>query len=252
MPSLTLTPSGASLQSTLPRGERRDIVAVSDSEAGFNPRSRGGSDMSADTWASHTRSFNPRSRGGSDSAAMSATRTGQSFNPRSRGGSDPIRFFQPLFRIRLQSTLPRGERRVHIQGPDGDCSLQSTLPRGERHSGHGAHGAGHQLQSTLPRGERLSQLIGFEALGNASIHAPAGGATTASRLHRQDLRASIHAPAGGSDGRVLERFPASDQASIHAPAGGATTGWEFHRSLRWASIHAPAGGATSRAHAIQP
>ena len=97
-------------QSTLPRGERRgsrwlstlvttvsihapargatlsnNSCAVS---AGFNPRSRAGSDERGDRGASLYECFNPRSRAGSDHTQPMQRRYHNGFNPRSRAGSD--------------------------------------------------------------------------------------------------------------------------------------------------------------------
>ena len=77
------------------------------------------------------------------------------------------------------------------------------------------------LQSTLPHGERLPRRAFFRGRLEASIHAPARGATRAESLHRCHGQASIHAPARGATHRgVCARPPG--RASIHAPARGAT------------------------------
>ncbi len=54
----------------------------------FNPRSRGGSDITSIVNVSVILSFNPRSRGGSDACFFPLFAMRGCFNPRSRGGSD--------------------------------------------------------------------------------------------------------------------------------------------------------------------
>ena len=144
----------AGLQSTLPHGERHSMYTSS-----------GGSSSS----------FNPRSRTGSDCAGYAQLETGLCFNPRSRAGSDEIPAKQPgnclasihapvrgatcqapawMRTMKLQSTLPHGERLVNYR-------------KGEEYAGFNPRSrAGSDpvltvctsdytwLQSTLPCGER--------------------------------------------------------------------------------------------------
>ena len=101
-------------QSTLPRRERRMVrkadrnsMAISihapaegatvqfyhvwQGEIDFNPRSRGGSDITLTGVLSFSvKYFNPRSRGGSDGSSFAFFPCFSDFNPRSRGGSDTI------------------------------------------------------------------------------------------------------------------------------------------------------------------
>ena len=79
-------------QSTLPRGERH---------SGMGKRS------------DHVY-FNPRSREGSDQPKMDTYWIMQYFNPRSREGSDTYTKAAWDDSMKFQSTLPRGERRVHF------------------------------------------------------------------------------------------------------------------------------------------
>ena len=99
--------------------------------------------------------FNPRSRAGSDVTTEQIRARGLSFNPRSRAGSD---------------SDVKDDRDVWMQ-------LQSTLPRGERRSRHAQVEEPAVLQSTLPRGERPGWPGGGCRRPQASIHAPARGAT---------------------------------------------------------------------------
>ena len=55
------------------------------------------------------------------------------FSPCSRGGSDFIPRLKPGNQFLFQSTLPRRERRIHVDADIAPTSFQSTLPHGERH-----------------------------------------------------------------------------------------------------------------------
>ena len=98
----------------------------------FNPRSRAGSDRSAARRWGRPACFNPRSRAGSDRPWPAILPPWPGFNPRSRAGSDPVRAYTALSLPQLQSTLPRGERRLAERISLTAGKLQSTLPRGER------------------------------------------------------------------------------------------------------------------------
>ena len=136
------------------------------------------------------------------------------------------------------------------------------------------HALSTGFQSTRPRGARPTS--GFICMINAyvSIHAPAGGATSAQRSGPpQRLEVSIHAPAGGATAQKQTRSwsalgfnprarggrdpqkPAAEESpkvvSIHAPAGGATIYAAWRGPLAPVSIHAPAGGATLQTISMQ-
>ena len=142
-------------QSTLPRRERRASYETRTSgRCYFNPRSREGSDSSANSiinrqtlfqstlprrerhpapLPSHPlQHFNPRSREGSDGLLLHSARTEQDFNPRSREGSDRLLGRGLRCGLSFQSTLPRRERQYNrIEAVTG-FPFQSTLPRRER------------------------------------------------------------------------------------------------------------------------
>ena len=122
-------------QSTLPRGERR-------------PR---GKDE-----RSQIRSFNPRSRAGSDSTAESRfSALNVSIHAPARGATLRMDEIE-LVLIMFQSTLPRGERRLGRQGQA--LSLDSFNPRSRAGSDSEivvGSAVFTLFQSTLPRGERL-------------------------------------------------------------------------------------------------
>ena len=121
------------------------------------------------------------------------------FNPRSRTGSDFRTTCQLPEWQKLQSTLPHGERLFDLLYLPTPSKLQSTLPHGERLLPRQTNRSGWVLQSTLPHGERLDGSGRLKTRLNASIHAPARGAT-----------------------RFLISLGVISDASIHAPARGAT------------------------------
>ena len=151
--------------------------------AGFNPRSRTGSDLIGDAAAGHATGFNPRSRTGSDSSiptiptpwsvsihapARGATRSSTAksgprcFNPRSRTGSDGH-----------ELGLPPGGQGVSIHAPArGATPIDATIAYPAR------------FQSTLPHGERREQGPLLHVGNAVSIHAPARGATRSSPTGR--------------------------------------------------------------------
>ena len=143
------------------------------------------------------------------------------FSPCSRGGSDFIPRLKPGNQFLFQSTLPRRERRIHV---DADIAPTS-------------------FQSTLPHGERRRYKNGWISKNTISIHAPAWGATIPAGFPALIIRISIHAPAkGATNDKVTEGYYA--RISIHAPAKGATPWEPAQDGYRAISIHAPAKGAT--------
>ena len=104
-------------QSTLPRGERRQIRCSPKRDCNFNPRSREGSDITTRPDIRRHPDFNPRSREGSDIYLISSPcPLADNFNPRSREGSDGDNITFSWLLEEFQSTLPRGERlRRHWQ-----------------------------------------------------------------------------------------------------------------------------------------
>ena len=121
----------------------------------------------------------------------------------------------------LQSTLPHGERlaqapRLHgalaasihasargatRESMTASCcvmALQSTLPHGERRPKTCGYMTCCRLQSTLPHGKRPFWDEQYREETQASIHAPARGATIRLGCCCKYFRASIHAPARGA------------------------------------------------------
>ena len=100
------------------------------------------------------------------------------------------------------------------------------------------------FQSTHPHGVRRP-LRPAGCRGCAlSIHAPARGATAATRASGPDLDAFQSTHPHGVRRRFGEPAQETGELSIHAPARGATPGGSGSRRSRDLSIHAPARGAT--------
>ena len=255
---------------------------------GFNPRARGGRDgyrksertlcsrvsihapaggATLDRWETHRSSrvsihapaggatrvqytdqaeslrFNPRARGGRDGSALPAEPGRAGFNPRARGGRDAQELRVLVRAEKFQSTRPRGARLSLSRYPHTDLCFN---PRAR--GGRDVLVVHHSKPFTV-----------------VSIHAPAGGATSAGMITTSILlmfqstrpRGARLCPCtsrlllsrfnprarGGRDQyslcRTLEEF-----VSIHAPAGGATCLIVGLLLIRKVSIHAPAGGAT--------
>ena len=142
-------------QSTLPRGERPETASTPDQRVDFNPRSRVGSDRVQD----HIRITMPN------------------FNPRSRVGSDANLDKAEQINIIFQSTLPRGERRLH---------------RHDSRRGNTDFNPRSRVGSDVSVGDRVLRT------GYISIHAPAWGATEHRQNQRMSEHISIHAPAWGA------------------------------------------------------
>ena len=119
-------------QSTLPRRERRASYETRTSgRCYFNPRSREGSDSSANSIINRQTLFQSTLPRRERHPAPLPSHPLQHFNPRSREGSDvagrPIAASEPF-----QSTLPRRERRASSAVMGKAAAFQSTLPRRER------------------------------------------------------------------------------------------------------------------------
>ena len=220
-------------QSTLPRRERRASYETRTSgRCYFNPRSREGSDSSANSiinrqtlfqstlprrerhpapLPSHPlQHFNPRSREGSDGLLLHSARTEQDFNPRSREGSDRL--------------LGRGLR--------CGLSFQSTLPRRERQYNRIEAVTGFPFQSTLPRRERpCAATVPTSTPFNFNPRSREGSDTRYCMLVDNTV-ISIHAPAKGAT-MIGGESDSGTGISIHAPAKGATCGPRKWSAMRW-------------------
>ena len=164
-------------QSTLPRGERPSRAACSSAFAGFNPRSRVGSDRGLPPHNPLTIRFQSTlPRGERRSDRMPPAISG--FNPRSRVGSDVRQRRSRRQSQQFQSTLPRGERPAALHREPADASFNPRSRVGSDHA---------DLRWRRPTVQ-------------VSIHAPAWGATRESTTSLRRRSVSIHAPAWGATG----------------------------------------------------
>ena len=165
-------------QSTLPQGERLNLIVriLQIQEISIHAPARGATTcytgICADCFY-----FNPRSRKGSDeSAEGSPLYQDISIHAPARGATR-ILFCSPSIARKFQSTLPQGERPCLIPAQPLSHIFQSTLPQGERlidfcslsissnfnprsRKGSDIHQKSRPdrmtlFQSTLPQGERL-------------------------------------------------------------------------------------------------
>ncbi len=265
----TARPGGATgrqgpFRSALPRGERHksagfipvtrrvsirapargatqsDVLAVV-SVAGFDPRSRAGSDQPGRevlecAWF---RSALPRGERPGPACSWSRPRC---FDPRSRAGSDDSITFGPELRQAFRSALPRGERRVETRRARARGRFRSALPRGERREARRQASrrrrfdprsrAGSDIRiwpacpqfarfrSALPRGERLTAskfppvTTGFRsALPRGERPQPIASSRSLGRF-----RSAL--PRGERQQTITTRRQSA--VSIRAPARGAT------------------------------
>jgi len=121
-------------QSTLPRGERLGTVGFRLSTKLFQSTlPRGERPLAEGVGICLLNYFNPRSREGSDSSAYAALIdvNSISIHAPARGATLPPTS-ETEKNYKFQSTLPRGERRIIVEGFSTRIKFQSTLPRGER------------------------------------------------------------------------------------------------------------------------
>ncbi len=181
-------------QSTRPRGARRPAFTPQLSLYGFNPRARGGRDLRiTPQWQTGAVSIHAPA-GGATFIAGLATRLSQCFNPRARGGRDLLSFawcwtglvsiHAPAggaticrsangYRLKFQSTRPRGARPQSPLLSLSSPRFQSTRPRGARPLTHAHLSLDHGFQSTRPRGARPT--FGCRRLRGCSFNPRARG-----------------------------------------------------------------------------
>ena len=189
--------------------------------AGFNPRSRTGSDTPPSALRSASSCFNPRSRTGSDLPWRWSGNTQHRFNPRSRTGSDRFPGRGPTHSRRFNPRSRTGSDRSFWIFRPRCLPLQSTLPHGERRIRHRSGSGLFWLQSTLPHGERLSIISLCGGQKRSFNPRSRTGSDPGVRIAHCPPYASIHAPARGATKPAMGSFEAWS-ASIHAPARGAT------------------------------
>ena len=168
---------------------------------------------------------------------------------------------------RFQSTLPIGERHIHLRGqrPQSAISIhtphrgatyatyEQSLSRIHHFNPHSPSGsdiggkvyilAPSEFQSTLPIGERpnphhfLRQSVYFNP------HSPSGSDSARLIFSPAFFNFNPHSPSG-SDAFALSDFPGAGVISIHTPHRGATRKPPgLDRGIR-ISIHTPHRGAT--------
>ncbi len=150
----TSMPTQSWFQSTLPHGERLHILWTFNNCAGFNPRSRMGSDPQRKQYPQGVFCFNPRSRMGSDGSVKKRGQCLCRFNPRSRMGSD-------------------------ISEPESSRLISRFNPRSRMGSDPGKGPTARDTTGFNPR-SRMGSDYAISLLPtyrSVSIHAPAWGAT---------------------------------------------------------------------------
>ena len=186
--------------------------------------------------------FDVCSREGSDHIRRKAEGCQVNFNPRSREGSDDPKS-TAFYRSKISIHAPRGERH--------GCKRRQRVPGISSRSREGSDmeatascGPSSPFQSTLPRGERLRDSGMFARVNAISIHAPARGATQATRDSLPT--GSRHFNPRSREGSDLIKPGVSGHIliSIHAPARGATgtNNADYFNTINF--NHAPARGAT--------
>ena len=101
-------------QSTLPRGERRDVIYgdVKEIQISIHAPTRGATNDSGHFSFKNGISIHAPTRGATLIDLFIRVFL-DNFNPRSHEGSDGIHFVTPVVTVLFQSTLPRGERQDH-------------------------------------------------------------------------------------------------------------------------------------------
>ena len=101
-------------QSTLPRGERRDVIYgdVKEIQISIHAPTRGATIHGALAPCTDQISIHAPTRGATLIDLFIRVFL-DNFNPRSHEGSDGIHFVTPVVTVLFQSTLPRGERQDH-------------------------------------------------------------------------------------------------------------------------------------------
>ena len=193
----TRTAGAMQFQFALPRGERRTTAVRTGQLAGFNSRSRVGSDA----------------RGRVSCRAMTVSIRAPAWGATlvSRSSSSVCRF---------QFALPRGERPSSVFTFSPKPRFQFALPRGERRAGVRGHFEPRSFNSR----SRVGSDTDFHAVSFipvVSIRAPAWGAT---RLfdHPSGADGFQFALPRGERRGWCDYLPAAQIVSIRAPAWGAT------------------------------
>ena len=146
----------------------------------------------------------------------------------------------------FQSTLPRGERRLHRFCGHSKSKFQSTLPRGERPLLLPDWVRQLIFQSTLPRGERHCSALSTPNRYGISIHAPARGATRFRFFRCSFFSFQSTLPRGERHTLVVHQSPFLNFNPRSREGSDCFMAWRGHPKV--ISIHAPARGATFFRH----
>ena len=232
-------------RSTLPHGERLrpDGERQSAPHVSIHAPARGATcdpsaegekpDVFRSTLPHGERLPSPVRQGFARRVSIHAPARGATDRPREEGSAPHVSIHAPargatkpgscaLSGSRFRSTLPHGERRLHIaNGPRQDA-----------------------FRSTLPHGERPALAGGCAGAYGVSIHAPARGATRCRHIQARQDAVSIHAPArGATEDHFNHAFGAAVFRST-LPHGERRHGFGARTAVQAVSIHAPARGAT--------
>ena len=213
----------------------------------FDPRSRAGSDRPRPRPWCGAAGFDPRSRAGSDVYDVHRRGTGDSFDPRSRAGSDLGAFVWDIglgvsIHAPARGATGPAARRLQV-APGFDPRSRAGSDR--RHRQAVRHGP---VSIHAPARGATIQRPRFGVASGVSIHAPARGATPPRRCPRPCRRRFDPRSRAGSDLEGGRDATPEAGVSIHAPARGATLAQDFSaRPLLFRST-LPRGERPHRAH----
>ena len=156
LPSSVTSQSRRRFQFTLPCRERPDCHALFYAKtAGFNSRSRVGSDILLIIVYLSNMGFNSRSRVGSDRSLATSSSWRTSFNSRSRVGSDNKAYLDDYLKMAFQFTLPCRERlRIKVKHINIGVCFNSRSRVGSDRRCRSASAGRELFQFTLPCRER--------------------------------------------------------------------------------------------------
>ncbi len=172
-------------QSTRPRGARHNHRPDADHRRGcFNPRARGGRDMTNKVWIPACAGFNPRARGGRDQFQRSSLYGKLLFQSTRPRGARHVRLWRLKFKELVSIHAPAGGATAKTMGKTSiDCQVSIHAPAGGATSGWKKKKKGEKCFNPRARGGRdlaVSLMKNRESI-SVSIHAPAGGATNQSK-----------------------------------------------------------------------
>ena len=166
--------------------------------------------------------FNPRSREGSDKPVLLDCETLIGFNPRSREGSDLRSKAMPAANREFQSTLPRGERLEAQPRRDRIDPVSIHAPARGATLFRACQAIGVDVSIHAPaRGATRSKVLLLPQHVSFNPRSREGSDPKEPVIDIGDVAVSIHAPARGATYQK-SAITYWDIVSIHAPARGAT------------------------------